>query len=129
MKEMQIHGAMEDLYQYLLLAKWIKLSSRMKLYEKASLTATAGGYRLMASQVLNNQTTVENFDWQYNEAKGYVAFDLFVKNFSGTEYYKENNVANEEAIYLTTDSIVKVANDGVRDTGIENSHSSICSNW
>ena len=96
-------------------------TSRMKLYEKASLTATAGGYRLMASQVLNNQTTVENFDWQYNEAKGYVAFDLFVKNFSGTEYYKENNVANEEAIYLTTDSIVKVANDGVRDTGIENS--------
>ena len=37
-------------------------TSRMKLYEKASLTATAGGYRLMASQVLNNQTTVENFD-------------------------------------------------------------------
>ena len=96
-------------------------SSRMKLYEKGSLTATTGGYRLMASQVLNNATTVEGYDWQYKEAKGYVAFDLFVKNFSGTEYYTENNEANEEAIYLTTDSVVRVANDGVADTGIENS--------
>lgn len=97
------------------------VSSRMKLYEKASLTATAGGYRLMASQVLNDKSTVDGYDWQYKEAKGYVAFDLFVKNFSGTEYYTENNTANEEAIYLTTDSVVKVANDGVADTGIENS--------
>lgn len=96
-------------------------SSRMKLYEKASLTATAGGYRLMASQVLNNTKTVTGYDWQYEEAKGYVAFDLFVKNFSGTEYYTENNVKNEEAIYLTTDSAVTVANDGVQNTGIENS--------
>lgn len=96
-------------------------SSRMKLYQKASLTKTAGGYRLMASRVTNNTTTVPNYDWQYNEAKGYVAFDLFVKNFSGEEYYAENNVANEEAIYLTDDSLVKVAADGVADTGIENS--------
>ena len=96
-------------------------SSRMKLYQKASLTKTAGGYRLMASRVTNNTTTVPNYDWQYNEAKGYVAFDLFVKNFSGEEYYTENNVANEEAIYLTDDSLVKVAADGVADTGIENS--------
>lgn len=96
-------------------------SSRMKLYQKASLTKTAGGYRLMASRVTNNTTTVPNYDWQYNEAKGYVAFDLFVKNFSGEEYYTENNVANEEAIYLTTDSEVKVAADGVANTGIENS--------
>ena len=96
-------------------------SSRMKLYQKASLTKTAGGYRLMASRVANNTTTVPSYDWQYNEGKGYVAFDLFVKNFSGEEYYTENNVANEEAIYLTDDSVVKVAADGVANTGIENS--------
>ncbi len=95
--------------------------SRMKLYQKASLTKTAGGYRLMASRVDNHSTTVANANWQYNEAKGYVAFDLFVKNFSGEEYYSENNEANEEAIYLTTDSEVKVAADGVANTGIENS--------
>ncbi len=96
-------------------------ASRMKLYQKASLTKTAGGYRLMASRVDNHTTTVDGLNWQYNEAKGYVAFDLFVKNFSGVEYYTENNEANEESIYLTTDSEVKVAADGVANTGIENS--------
>ena len=96
-------------------------SSRMKLYEKASLTATTGGYRLMASQVKNNTTTIPGYDWQYDEARGYVAFDLFVKNFSGAEYYTENNEKNEEAIYLTTDSEAKVSTDGVQGVGIENS--------
>jgi len=89
-------------------------ASRMILYEKGSLTTTEGGYRLMASRVVNDADAA-------GEAKGYVAFDLFVKNFSGTEYYTENKVANEEAIYLTTDSEVKIAGDGVQDTGIENS--------
>lgn len=96
-------------------------SSRMKLFEKASLTMTAGGYRLMASQVKNNKATIPGYDWQYDEAKGYVAFDLFVKNFSGQEYYVENNEKNEEAIFLTTDSAVTIAADGVVDSGIENS--------
>lgn len=96
-------------------------SSRMKLFEKASLTMTAGGYRLMASQVDNYTNKIAGYDWQYDEAKGYVAFDLFVKNFSGQEYYVENNTKNEEAIFLTTDSEVKVAADGVADSGIENS--------
>ena len=92
-------------------------SSTLKLFEKASLTTTAGGYRLLASRV-HNYTQV---DGKYKEAEGYVAFDLFIKNLSGTEYYVDNNAANEEAIYLTNDSSVKVANDGVADTGIENS--------
>ena len=101
-------------------------SSTMKLYEKASLTATpnkgelltAGGYRLLASRVpnYNNQLSEEH--------DGYVAFDLFIRNFSGEAYYKENAYGipgNEEAIYLTTDSKVEVGISGVRDTGIENS--------
>ena len=95
-------------------------SSTMKLYEKASFTAsptaatTAGGYRLLASRVANNVTPL-------TETNGYVAFDLFIKNFSGEEYYAEYNPLNEEAIYLTTDSQVTVAADGVANTGIENS--------
>ena len=86
-------------------------TSRMVLFEKASFTATKGGYRVMASKV-DNATT---------EHKGYVAFDLFVKNFSGTKYIKEYNPLDEEAIYLTTDSSVTVPTDGVKNTGIENS--------
>ena len=61
------------------------------MYEKGSLTTTHGGYRIMASRVPNTST---------DEYKGYVAFDLFIKNLSGNEYYVDNNVLNEEAIYL-----------------------------
>ena len=69
-----------------------KNSSRMILFEKASFTATKGGYRVMASRV-DNYTS--------DEHKGYVAFDLFIKNFSGTQYIKNYNPLDEEAIFLT----------------------------
>ena len=87
--------------------------SRMKLFEKASFTETEGGYRLMASSVNNFGSNPEQ--------EGYVVFDLFVKNFSGTQYLPELNQLDEEAIYLTRDSKVSVASDGVANTGIENS--------
>ena len=86
-------------------------TNRLKLFEKGSLTTTAGGYRLMASQV-NNATTTPD---------GYVVFDLFIKNSSGTEYYSGYDPLNEEAIYLTTNSKVEVGSSGVANTGIENS--------
>ena len=89
-------------------------SSRLKLYEKGSFTATAGGYRIMSSRVQNTGAS---------EADGYVAFDLFIKNLSGNEYYTEVNEKNEEAIYLTPESEVKVAATGNNEenSGIENS--------
>lgn len=86
-------------------------SSRLKIFEKASLTPSPGGYRLLASQV-DNSTTEQN---------GYVAFDLFIKNFTGADYIETLDQSNEEAIYLTVDSEVKVSNSGVANTGIENS--------
>ena len=98
-------------------------SSRMKLYEKGSLTATKGGYRLLASRVNNHKKQVGGDTGEYIEGDGYVAFDLFIKNLSGEEYYVENDPLNEEAIYLTTNSSVTVATGGtgVENTGIENS--------
>ena len=91
-------------------------SSRLTLYEKGSFTATPGGYRVMASEVSNGADDA-------GEARGYVAFDLFVKNLSGEAYYKEFDEKNEEAIYLTTESEVKVADAGAdaNKSGIENS--------
>ena len=87
-------------------------SSRLVLFEKGSFTTTHGGFRLMASRVGNDTT----------EQRGYVAFDLFVRNLTGPEYYPEMNKLNEEAIYLTIDSAVTVAADGGEPgTGIENS--------
>ena len=96
-----------------------KDASRMKLFEKASLTTTTGGYRLLSSRVGNYTTTVD--DGALVQGNGYVAFDLFIKNLSGEEYYPTNNPLNEEAIYLTTNSYVTVASDGEKNTGIENS--------
>jgi hypothetical protein len=87
--------------------------SRMKLYEKASFTATKGGYRLLASRVHNYDKPAEQ--------DGYVVFDLFIRNHSGTQYINELNELDEEAIYLTVDSEVTVASTGVANTGIENS--------
>ena len=103
--------------------------SRMKLYEKASMTTSPGGYRLLASRINNNTvtTTGEGDDavTTVSQGNGYIAFDLYVKNLSGNAYYPDNNVANEEAIYLNFDSSVKVKTTGSTDpqlkTGIENS--------
>ncbi len=87
-------------------------ADRLIMYEKSSLTATKGGYRLLSKRVDNTGT---------KELDGYMAFDLFVRNMSGEAYYWENNQANEEAIYLTYDSDVTVGTSGVSNTGIENS--------
>ena len=99
-------------------------ASRMKIFQKASLTAVKGGYRLLANRVDNYSTTQKNAtSGEYKEGNGYIAFDLFVKNLSGDAYYTDNQVSNEEAIYLTTDSKVEVdeAGGGKKDSGIENS--------
>ena len=101
-------------------------SSTMKMYEKGSLTATPGGYRLLASRIHNYQTNAQyagavNAAGFNTENGGYIAFDLFIRNFSGQAYYSEDNILNEEAIYLTTDSEVTVGSTGVQNTGIENS--------
>ncbi len=85
--------------------------NKMTLFEKGSLTATDGGYRLLASEVTN---TAEK------EEDGYVAFDLFIRNLSGDAYYEALG-ENEEAIYLTPESKVTVADAGKVNAGIENS--------
>ena len=90
----------------------------MVLFEKSSHTATAGGYRLMSSRVNNFTNGEGTID---PEQKGYVAFDLFVRNTTGEKYYTELNELNEEAIYLTRNSAVTVSAAGIQNTGIENS--------
>ena len=88
------------------------VASRMVLYEKSSLTMATGGYRVMSHQINNLEAA---------EKDGYVAFDLFIKNYTGSKYYVDLNEAQEEAIYLTTESEVTVGSDGTPGTGIENS--------
>ena len=92
-------------------------SSRMIMYEKASMTTTPGGYRLIANKVANTSGDYEGVQGQ----NGFLAFDLFIKNFSGTAYFTDNNEANEEAIYLTPDSKVSIGSSGIASSGIQNS--------
>ena len=100
--------------------------SRLIMYEKGSLTTTDGGYRLMASRVKNydeDESGTKTATSGKVEGKGFVAFDLFVKNLSGSEYYGDMNILNEEAIFLTQNSAVTVTDAGTEQdkTGIENS--------
>lgn len=90
-------------------------SSRLVLYEQSSITPSKGGYRIMTSRVENHKNLTKA------EPNGYIAFDLFVKNFSARQYISELNILDEEAIYLTTNSEVKVSDSGLKGTGIENS--------
>lgn len=95
-------------------------ASRLVIFEKAGLTATPGGYKLIASRVPNHDWAVPTVPEE--EPDGYVVFDLFIKNKSGRQYLETLDLENEEAIYLTVDSTVKISETGgVVGTGIENS--------
>ena len=104
-------GGSEGLIPMSSIGKIDTTKNKMTLYEKGSLTATDGGYRLLASEVTNTADKEED---------GYVAFDLFIRNLSGDKYYADLG-DNEEAIYLTPESEVTVADAGKVNAGIENS--------
>ncbi len=95
-------------------------SSRMIMFEKASLTSGYGGLRLLTSRVDNYNKSTEGDDG-LNQGDGYIAFDLFIKNISEDAYYTDNEPLNEEAIFLSTNSAVTTSANGVAGTGIENS--------
>jgi hypothetical protein len=92
--------------------------SRMILFEKTSLSTTPGGYKLLATRVNNYGRALADGE---KIQTGYLAFDLFVKNFSGTHYIEEEDLRNEEAIFLTRNSKVTLGSLGVAESGIENS--------
>ena len=85
-------------------------TGRLKFFEKSSLSSTAGGYKLVASQVDNSTREVD----------GYVAFDLFIRN--GTDNVYDNNnydSAAAENVYLKKTSSATV--NGSSNYGAANS--------
>ena len=99
-------------------------TSKLVMYDKGSLTATDGGYRLMSALVNNKAATVDESGkvTAINEEDGYVAFDLFIKNMSGDAYYADiTDPSNEEAIYLDVASQVTAGDTGNTTAGVENS--------
>jgi len=98
-------------------------ASRLKLYGKSSITATTGGFRLISTRIDNYSADAETSEL-VAEKDGYVTFDLFIKNGEGVDYIPEYNDADDEAIYLTTDSSVtvsKAGTDNFEDYGLANS--------
>lgn len=95
---------------------------RLKLYGKSSLTATGGGFRLISTRI-DNHTSSGSGGTLVSEGQGYVAFDLFIRNGTGVDYISTYNRADDEAVYLTTDSKVEVqkAGDVTDDYGLANS--------
>lgn len=91
----------------------VKNGGRLKLFGKSSMTATGGGYRLIADQIKNETT----------EGDGYLVFDLFIRNGTGTDYIKTYNRADDEAVYLKRNSVVTVSKAGgeTEDYGLANS--------
>ena len=94
-------------------------NGRLKLYGKSSITATGGGYRLLSTRINNYGTATEGK--LVSEQDGYVAFDLFIKNGEGVDYIPTYNQADDEALYLTTDSKVSAVASGEASYGVENS--------
>ena len=83
---------------------------RLKFFEKSSLSSTAGGYKLVASQVDNST----------QEADGYVAFDLFIRNGTDNVYDNSNyDSAAAENVYLKKTSSATV--NGSSNYGAANS--------
>lgn len=95
---------------------------RLKLYGKSSLTATGGGFRLISTRI-DNYSSSGSGGTLVSEGQGYVAFDLFIRNGTGVDYISTYNRADDEAVYLTTDSKVEVqkAGDVTDDYGLANS--------
>ena len=88
--------------------------SGLAFYEKTSLSASYGGYRLISNRINNTMA---------NELDGYFVFDLYIRNGTGQTYNSEFNEGGAEDVYLTPESnAVSVANGNAATThGVANS--------
>ena len=104
-------------------------ASVLNLYSKTSITSLNGGYKLR-TDLIGNVIEEENGGskkYTISEQDGYVVFDMFIKNQSGSGYIKEYDQTEDEGIYLINDSAVTLVSAGadsqplVGGDGIENS--------
>ena len=93
----------------------------LELFSKTSITSLNGGYKLRTDLINNiSSTTTEGGDspvYSIDEQDGYVAFDIFIRNQSGSGYIKEYDQYGDEGIYLINDSKVTLTSSGTDDDG------------
>lgn len=88
----------------------IQSPGALKLFGKSGLASTAGGYKLIATDLGNVSGGV------ISEKDGYIAFDLFIRNGKNNAYSETYNYDADEAIYLNKNSYVSVAPAGSGST-------------
>jgi len=113
--------------------KFNENAATIDIYSKTSITSLTGGYKLRADLINNVVASVPEGGGEtvhtISERDGYVAFDIFIKNQSGTGYVKDYNQLDDEGIYLVNDSkavLTSIGTDGsgqplTGGDGIENS--------
>ena len=85
-------------------------NSQARFFAKTTMTSETGGYKLTAGEITSPT------------AKGYIAFDLFLKNATGASYQSAYNSSYDEALFLTKSSDVRYdTSGGTEGQGIENS--------
>lgn len=85
-------------------------NSQAVFYAKTTMTTDNTGYKLTAGEITGPS------------ARGYIAFDLFLKNATNNSYDATYNAQNDEEIFLTKESsVVYDANGADAGQGIENS--------
>ena len=89
-------------------------ASRLKLYQKISISTTEGGYKLIAGRV-------DNYSQNKPEADVYLTFDLFIKNGQADPYSTEYTPNADEAIYMLQNPYVTASTSGVNNYGLQNS--------
>ena len=87
----------------------------LDLYSKTSITSLTGGYKLRTDLIEN--ITQDDTDYEVSEQDGYVAFDIFIRNQSGSGYVKEYDQFADEGIYLTNESAVVLTSNGTDEDG------------
>lgn len=88
--------------------------SRLKLFQKTSMSTTEGGYKLIAGRV-------DNYSEGKPEGDVYVAFDLFIKNGTADPYSSTYNHDADEAVYMLKNPYVVAETSGVNNYGLQNS--------
>lgn len=89
-------------------------ASRLKLFQKTSISTTSGGYKLIAGRV-------DNYSEGKSEADVYVTFDLFIKNGEADPYSSTYNKEADEAVYMLKNPYVIANTAGVNNYGLQNS--------
>ena len=85
-------------------------SSEVQFFAKTTMTSETGGYKLLAGDITSPTATA------------YIAFDVFLKNSSGSTYVSTYNKDNDEALFLQGNSTVLYnTQSSSAGQGIENS--------